>query len=455
MAPTGGRGAGGRSRPVARRPAGEVRQQRRRRGCRVRPHGRRSRAGRPGRAGLLLLARQLKFGCGDVDRAASVLRRAARRYPGDFRIHFELAHALGPPLEARPYSDELFPDTEEAVRHLSTAVAIRPGSVSTHLVLGGAFLAQRKADEAVAEGREAIRIKPDDLSIRSWLAGALRWSGRLDEAEAEGRAAVAANPDDGALHEVLGTILRDREDFDGAIREFREAIRLGESHHMILLGLAKAFQKKGDYAEALALIRKAREMAPDRVPDYWHSAAWVAHVERMAARTMLLPGRPNGSIRPKDPMESLDLALICSDQKRFVASARYWGWALAANPTLGDDRRFEYWFSAACTAVMAASGKGRNEAPPDAAPGSDLRRQALQWLKVDLEIWSRTLASGAPRDRDLVLRAMRQWRKDTDLVAVRDAEGLASLPEADRRDWLALWGEVDALMRKAGEPNPH
>ena len=223
---------------------------------------------------------------------------------------------------------------------------------------------------------------------------------------------------------------------------------------MILLGLAKALQKKGDYAEALALIRKAKEMAPDRVPDYWHSAAWVAHVERMAARTRRLPSRPTGSIRPNDPMESLDLALICSDQKRFVASARYWGWALEADPTLGDDRRFQYWFSAACTAVMAASGKGQNEAPPDAASGADLRRQALRWLKVDLEIWSRMLASGSPQDRNLVLRAMRQWRKDTDLVAVRDAEGLASLPEAERRDWLALWGEVDALMRKAGEPNP-
>jgi hypothetical protein len=56
-------------------------------------------------------------------------------------------------------------------------------------------------------------------------------------------------------------------------------------------------------------------------------------------------------------MESLDLALICSEQKRFVASARYWGWALEADPTLGDDRRFQYWFSAACTAMMAASGK--------------------------------------------------------------------------------------------------
>ncbi len=49
---------------------------------------------------------------------------------------------------------------------------------------------------------------------------------------------------------------------------------------------------------------------------------------------------------------------------------------------------------------------------------------------------------------------MRQWRKDTDLVAVRDAEGLASLSEAERSDWLALWGEVDALMRKANETKP-
>ncbi len=234
--------------------------------------------------GLLLLARQLKFGCGDVDRAAAVLRRAARRYPGDFRIHFELAHALGPPLEEGPYADDLFPDTEEAVRHLSTAVAIRPGSASTHLVLAGALLAQRKPEEAVAEAREAVRIKPNDLSARHVLANSLRWSGRFDEAEAEARAAVAANPADGARHEILGTILRNREDFDGAIREFREAIRLGQSDHRILLSLAKALQMRGDYAEALALVRKAKEAAPDQVPNYWYSAAWVAHIERMAAR---------------------------------------------------------------------------------------------------------------------------------------------------------------------------
>jgi tetratricopeptide (TPR) repeat protein len=288
-------------------------------------------------------------------------------------MHFDLAHALGPPLEVRPSSEDLFPDPEEAIRHLATAVAIRPWSVSTHLAIASASLVRRRPEEAVAEAREAVRIKPGDLTARHALANALRWAGRFDDAEAEARATVAANPADGTHHEILGTILRNREDFDGAIREFREAIRLGQSDHMIFLSLAKACQMRGDYAEALALVWKAKEVAPDQVPNYWYSAAWVAHIERMAARTPPLPSRPTGGIRPDDPMESLDLALICSDQKRFVASARYWAWALEKDRSLGDDRRFQYWFSAACTAVMAASGKGQNEAPPDAASAADLR----------------------------------------------------------------------------------
>jgi hypothetical protein len=105
-------------------------------------------------------------------------------------------------------------------------------------------------------------------------------------------------------------------------------------------------------------------------------------------------------------MESLDLALICSDQKRFVASTGYWALALEEDRTPGDDRRFQYWFSATCTAVMAASGNGQHEAPPDVASAADLRRRTFRWLKVDLEIRSRELASALRQDRNPVLRAM-------------------------------------------------
>ena len=95
--------------------------------------------------GALLLARQLKFGCDDGARAAAVLRRAARRYPGDFRIHLELALAPGASLENGAW-DQIFPEPEEAVWHLTTAIGIRPASVFTRLVLTSALLAGRQAE---------------------------------------------------------------------------------------------------------------------------------------------------------------------------------------------------------------------------------------------------------------------------------------------------------------------
>src|SRR5262249_48929470 len=127
-------------------------------------------------AGLLLLARQLKFGCDDSARAARVLRRAARRYPGDFRVHVELALALGA-LESFS-TDATFPDPEEALRHLTTALGIRPSSVSTRLLVSLALIAGRKLDEAETVCREAVRIKPDDPEVHSSLGIALNWQGK-------------------------------------------------------------------------------------------------------------------------------------------------------------------------------------------------------------------------------------------------------------------------------------
>ena len=69
----------------------------------------------------------------------------------------------------------MFPFPAEAVRYLTAAVAIRPGGVSTHLVLATAMLAGRMLAEAEAECREAVRLKPDDHSVHTGLANALRW----------------------------------------------------------------------------------------------------------------------------------------------------------------------------------------------------------------------------------------------------------------------------------------
>ena len=57
-----------------------------------------------------------------------------------------------------------------------------------------------------------------------------------------------------------------------------------------------------------------------------------------------------------------------------------------------------------------------------------------------------------PGNKPLVAKALHHWKADADLAGVRDADGLAKLPEAERTEWIKLWGEVDALLAKAAKP---
>ena len=82
---------------------------------------------------LVLLARQLKYGAGDLGRAVRVLERCCRRHPGDFWAHVGLAQVPG--AEAGT-AGEIYPRPEEAVLHLTAALAIRPDSAACQWNLG-------------------------------------------------------------------------------------------------------------------------------------------------------------------------------------------------------------------------------------------------------------------------------------------------------------------------------
>ena len=71
---------------------------------------------------LLLLALRLKA-AGDRRAAARLLRRAWRLRPDDFWVNFDLAHSRGAESGS---ANAVFPHPEEAVRHLTAALAVRP-----------------------------------------------------------------------------------------------------------------------------------------------------------------------------------------------------------------------------------------------------------------------------------------------------------------------------------------
>jgi serine/threonine-protein kinase len=422
---------------------------------------------------------------GKPDEAIAVAREPIRLHPDSADAHANLARVL----EARGERDETVAEYREAIR-------LDPTNVGRHGSLAIALEKQGKLDEAFAEFREAIRINPDDFGAHNNLGVALRKQGRLDEAiaefreairigtnlskrfpsladvhmnlgslymdglkdlpsaEREFREAILIESDRPDYHYMLGNTLRNLGKLDEASAAYREAIRLKPDFAEAHCNFGKMLQRRGDYAAALELIRKGHELGTRQPGWRYPSARWVAEVEQLGATAERLPALLKGEYQPKDNAERLALAQMLYDTKRFAAAARFWAEALDADPKLGDDRQAQYRYNAACAAALAASGKGKDDPPPDEVAKTKLRQRALDWLKAELVAWAKFIDSGTPKDREMVRKTLAHWKVDTDLAGIRDEPELGKLPEAERKDWQALWHEVDALLMKAGGTSP-
>jgi tetratricopeptide (TPR) repeat protein len=160
-----------------------------------------------------------------------------------------------------------------------------------------------------------------------------------------------------------------------------------------------------------------------------------------------------GDQQPSDEAERLRLAQRAYDKALHATAARFWAQAIAANPRLGDDRRSQHRYNAACAAALAGTSQGKDDPRPDEAARAKLRSQALDWLQSELAAWTKVLEAGPPAVRPTIVQTLQHWKQDSDLAGVREADALAKLPEGERKQWQALWADVDAkLGRAAGKP---
>jgi serine/threonine protein kinase len=112
---------------------------------------------------------------GATEPAVALLRRAHEAFTGDFWITHELGEAL---LECQP------PQSDEALRFLTAAAALRPESPRVRLALGVAFFNKGRLDESAAALRKAIELKPDYARAHSNLGRLYAGKGHVKEAAA-------------------------------------------------------------------------------------------------------------------------------------------------------------------------------------------------------------------------------------------------------------------------------
>jgi tetratricopeptide (TPR) repeat protein len=123
----------------------------------------------------------------------------------------------------------------------------------------------------VADGLAALEQAPnkDEVAVRTRRAGLLLLVGRLDEAKALIRAVLAADGDKGTpgtsdARALAAVIALAENDKDEAEKQANEALRANPDSAVAWLALSYAQQARFKIEDALASVRKAVQLAPQR-----------------------------------------------------------------------------------------------------------------------------------------------------------------------------------------------
>jgi tetratricopeptide (TPR) repeat protein/serine/threonine protein kinase len=373
----------------------------------------------------------------------------------------------------------------EAIAEFHKAIDLDPKYATAHFSLGIALYAKKELNEAIAEFRKAIELDPKNAQAHHNLGTALHDKNEFDEAIAEYRSAIDLDPKYALAHNNLGNALKAKKQLDQAIAEYRKAIdldpKLADAHY----NLGIALQAKNQLDEAIAAYRNAIDLQPNlaeahcnlgqilrlqgqlsaslesyrrghalgskRTDWRYPSPQWVADAERLVKWESKLLDVLAGKVMPAENRERLGLIEVCRLQRRHVAAARLYTDAFMADAKLADDLKAGHRYNAACYAALAAAGQGTDADKLDDKERTRLRKQALDWLRADLDLWTKHLADAKPPERQTLLLALKHWQEDTDLAGIRDKDAVAKLPADEQEACKKFWADAEAVLKKAQE----
>ena len=202
---------------------------------------------------LMLLGEKLCSRQEEFEEGLALLQRAETYGPDDFWIHYTLFNTLN---RAQP------PQYEEALRHASMAVALRPRVPAVYVILGVALERVHRISDAIQANQRAIELDPNYADAHNNLGALLRMEGDLEGAAAAYRAAISAYPEFAEAHNNLGIILGFQSHIPAAIAAYRRAIEIRPNYVNAMIHLGMTLRGNGDLAEAIATYRSAVAVAP-------------------------------------------------------------------------------------------------------------------------------------------------------------------------------------------------
>jgi serine/threonine-protein kinase len=219
------------------------------------------------------------------------------------------------------------------------------------------------------------------------------------------------------------------------------------------ISLSLALWRMARFDEAAVQLLELDRLLPPKDARRESARQMRGRCQRLALLDSKLPALLEGTEKSSSNAERLELRELCYVKKLYTSAARFSRDAFVAEPKLAENVAAGTRYNAACAAALAGCGQGKDAADLDDAERARWRRQALKWLRLDLVWWGKVLEGGKAQSRAMVRSKMQHWRNDDDFAGVRSNHALARIPAEERKEWECFWAEVDALNRRASEPD--
>ncbi len=340
----------------------------------------------PARA-LTRLARKL-----DPAPKEALLRRAQAQYPADFWVNEELGWLL---RGMKP------PRSDEAVRFLTAAVALRPESPAAHDNLGIALIGKGQADEAIACHTKAIELDPNFAKPHNHLGYVLaNLKGDSPGAIACYKKAIALDPNFAQPHSNLGFEYRRKRQWDEAIACYQKVIAIDPKDSYGHSDLASALHGKGEVDQAIACWRKSISLHSRNAPA--HNNLGDALYRKGELDEAIACWRKCILLDPKIAQAHSNLGTALRDKGRLGEAIACYQKAVEVNPQYDGARRL-------LAVTLLSAGRIREAIPHlETASVANPKDTVLSFRVAVLQAWF-----GQNKELAATLERIRAFARDT------------------------------------------
>jgi tetratricopeptide (TPR) repeat protein len=175
-------------------------------------------------------------------------------------------------------------DTDKAILHAQWASRLQPENWHIHGFLANAFTQAGQPAEAMICLERALALEPNSIDLQRRMATTLWSLGRIPAAYKFYATVAKAEPDSADGQFYLGVKLHRQRKWADAVRCLKKAVELAPDRVLYHCDLALALEDQGDAAAAAAAYQAASGVDPD----------WPVQCERLA---WLLATHPDANLR--------------------------------------------------------------------------------------------------------------------------------------------------------------